>query len=649
MIDSVSSALMEDKLVAALRKYYISVIDELLPNATFTCDVTKPEIADVMIDAGEDFDKILRDAIVFLIKEKLGTGAIKYFNKLNIVLTSDRVMDISNLGTEHLNSVVFIKAQVLDIALPQGYTKEAVYRCNSCDDERKIQMRPSSFVYKYVICHNPECDSEKMFLDQEECKKSRAQRITLQDIKVDNPRYLKADLKDGLVEKVTPGDKLKIVGLYLAPRISEETNRGDLILDIISIEPLEEDKDTQLTEEKIKFYEDFAKEDEENYKKRIINAYAPHIIQRDLEKWAILLNLVSAPDLMEPYRSSTNLLLVGDPGTGKSELGKYVRKVVKKSAYADGTAMTGKGLIYTLDTVGGNRILRAGIIPQNNYGHIVLDEFDKSKTEDRQSLNQCLEQQMATYDKAGFHASAETKISLIALANPNNLQWVEGNPIMDNISPIEPTTASRFDVIIHVKKISNEELDRAKARHMLDIMKGKKVDIDNEDLAGILAYCKGLNPQLSKEADKLVEDFFVKIRNSNYSDPSLVLGERQLLGIIRLAKCWTKLLFKQEVTAQIMKDTIQFYFQTLETLGLKISEGQHQIPLQTYDMNTSQAFENIINNIKNAQGMFTEAELLGRMVEDPHWKTLSSARTYWETVKRTRQVYEPKPGWYKYV
>ena len=117
--------------------------------------------------------------------------------------------------------------------------------------------------------------------------------------------------------------------------------------------------------------------------KRIIKSIAPSIYGHEDIKTAIALSLFSgvSKDINRKHRirGDINVLMLGDPGTAKSQFLKYVEKTAHRAVFTTGQGASAVGLTASVrkDPVTQEWTLEGGALVLADKGVCLIDEFDK--------------------------------------------------------------------------------------------------------------------------------------------------------------------------------------------------------------------------------------------------------------------------------
>ena len=160
------------------------------------------------------------------------------------------------------------------------------------------------------------------------------------------PKQMLMILEDDLVDELNPGDKVRITGTLKTFR-EERSGKFKNYIYVNHIEPLEQEfEELHLSEEDEEEILELSKDP--NIYEKIIKSTAPSIRGYRDVKESIALQLFggSAKQLEDEtrLRGDIHILIVGDPGIGKSQILKYVSKLAPRSIYTSGKGTTGAGL-----------------------------------------------------------------------------------------------------------------------------------------------------------------------------------------------------------------------------------------------------------------------------------------------------------------
>lgn len=528
-------------------------------------------------------------------------------------------LSIRELDSDHISKIIRVSGIIISASVLSSKAVSVQIMCRSCRHTQRIKI-DSSFggVSLPKRCSSTPADGERnqcppdpyvivhdksTFIDQQVLKlQELPEMVPVGEM----PRNLLLSVDRYLANKVIPGVRCTITGIY---SIYQSKVKGPSAVAIrnpyIRVLGIQKDVDTNAAGNVI-----FTEEEEEEFLQMsrnpdlyesFANSIAPSIYGNSDIKKAIACLLMGGsrkllPDGMR-LRGDINVLLLGDPGTAKSQLLKFVDKVSPISIYTSGKGSSAAGLTASVQRDPSTRefYLEGGAMVLADGGVVCIDEFDKMRDEDRVAIHEAMEQQTISIAKAGITTVLNSRTSVLAAANPIFGRYDEMKTPGENID-FQTTVLSRFDMIFIVKDDHNESRDISIANHVLNIHMGRNNNQDQdgeiplEKMRRYISYCRAKSaPRLSPQAAEKLSSHFVEIRKQVHDREveadersSIPITIRQLEAIIRISESLAKLQLSPVANENHVDEAIRlFQASTMDAAGQGITnispETQQQV------------------------------------------------------------------------
>ncbi|XHH08065.1 MAG: minichromosome maintenance protein MCM [Candidatus Bathyarchaeia archaeon] len=503
---------------------------------------------------------------------------------------------LRKIGSKNMGKLILVEGIVVRATPVRPMVQQAAYKCKRCGTVMKIEQT-GQFLKAPAICLAPDCGKDGPFeFAQEESTFIDSQDLRLQEKPEDLPpgqlpRVLAVKLVgDEIVDQARPGDHVSIVGIVRAHAPSligmGKLRTFILQLEANSVELLGKEPETSppSPEEEAKILE--LSRDPYVHKK-IMGSIAPSIFGNEHLKEAVMYLLFggvsrSLPDMT--VRGEMNALIIGDPGTAKSQMLQYVSRIAPRGLYTSGRGTTAAGLTAAVvREKGGSMSLEAGALVLADKGIACIDEMDKMRPEDRVAIHEAMEQHTVSVAKGGIVATLNARTSVLAAANPSLGRYEPNRTVAENIS-LPVTILSRFDLIFVLRDVPNKESDSRMSEHILEIhrrgISPVEAQIDSELLRKYVSFAKGVHPALSSEALKRLKEFYLAMRNASESEGSPVaITARQLESLVRCAEARARVALRKEVTAEDAEAAIAIMKKSLEEVGIDLSSFKVDIDI----------------------------------------------------------------------
>ncbi len=611
-----------------------------------------PDLADLLIEKPEEVIKAASKAIENI--DPLRKNAelhIRFENVRNNI-------PLRFLRSKYIGKLVAVDGIVRKTDEIRPRILKAIFECRSCMRLHEVQQK-SNLITEPALCQ--ECGGRTFRILQEESEFLDTQSTKVQE-PLENlsggeqPRQINVVLEDDLVDTVTPGDVVRITGTMKTVR-DEKTKRFKNYIYGNYISALEQEfEELQISPEDEEQIRDLAA-NPDVYNK-IINSTAPSIKGYREVKEAIALQLFggSAKELEDKtrIRGDIHILIVGDPGIGKSQMLKYVSKLAPRGIYTSGKGTSGVGLTAAAvrDEFGGWS-LEAGALVLGDKGNVCVDELDKMRPEDRSAIHEALEQQTISIAKAGIMATLNSRCSVLAAANPKFGRFDRYKSIAEQIN-LPSTILSRFDLIFVVEDKPDMERDSALASHILNIHRDTSIpyEIDPELLRKYIAYARReIRPHLTNEAMDVLREFYVGMRGGASDEDSPVpITARQLEALVRLAEASAKIRLGDEVTADDAKRAVNLQEKCLKQVGYDPETGKVDIDkvegrTPKSDRDKIRVVQEIIKELEEEYGGRAPTNILITEMRDRYNMSQEKVEDLIRQLKRKGIIYEPQQGY----
>ena len=290
------------------------------------------------------------------------------------------------------------------------------------------------------------------------------------------PRHREVVLLADLIDSAKPGEEIEVTGIYRNNYDGQLNNKNGFPVFATMLEANHVVKSHdqlagfRLTEEDEREIRALSRDPQ--IVEKIVHSIAPSIFGHDDIKTAVALSLFGGVSKeaqgKHAIRGDINVLLLGDPGTAKSQVLKYIEKTAHRAVFATGQGASAVGLTASVrrDPLTSEWTLEGGALVLADKGTCLIDEFDKMNDQDRTSIHEAMEQQTISISKAGIVTTLQARCAIVAAANPIGGRYNSTIPFSQNVELTEPIL-SRFDILCVVRDTVDPSEDERLAKFVV--------------------------------------------------------------------------------------------------------------------------------------------------------------------------------------
>ncbi|WCJ34583.1 minichromosome maintenance 8 [Euphorbia peplus] len=583
-----------------------------------------------------------------------------YFNKweenileqgvrINIRLHNypESMIALKNLKAAYIDKLVSVRGNVVKASTVRPLVVQMTFYCEKCKTNI-VRVFPDGKFLPPAICDLHGCKSRTFHPIRSSAQAIDFQKIRIQEILRSEdheegrvPRTVECELTEDLVDACIPGDVVTVTGIIRTINNYVDIGGGKskgkfqgfyyLYLEVVSIKNSKSQSTSSDVQDPkfnaragelsdlfsfsprdLEFVVKFSLEYGSDIFRQLIQSVCPSIYGHELVKAGMILSLFGgvrkhAMDQNKvPVRGDIHVIIVGDPGLGKSQLLQAAAAVSPRGIYVCGNATTNAGLTVAVvkDSMTSDYAFEAGAMVLADGGLCCIDEFDKMSAE-HQALLEAMEQQCVSVAKAGLLASLSARTSILAAANPVGGHYNRAKTVNENLK-MSAALLSRFDLVFILLDKPDEVLDKQVSDHIMSLHAGygehapsgkrqriasqnnavmdlsvrsgslvsrlrlqPNKDVDFAPLPGPLlrkyiAYARTyVFPRMSRPAAEILQKFYLRLRDRNTSADGTPITARQLESLVRLAEARARIELREEITEQDALDVVEIMKESL--------------------------------------------------------------------------------------
>ncbi|UPW01056.1 minichromosome maintenance protein MCM [Halorussus gelatinilyticus] len=582
-------------------------------------------------------------------------------------LPDDIVLDVAEVPRkENIGKLLGIRGQVQKVSAVKPRIVEATFECQRCGTQTDI-LQTGDQLDEPHECQG--CERQGPFRpDSSASTWTDHQFARIQQpperTKGGEGETIDVHLEDDLIQSFDAGDRVTLTGILDTEEPgSNQSLDFDTTVDGQAVVREESSyDDIDISEHRDEIEAIAAGEHGDPYD-LLVQSINPGHEGHEVVKLAIALQLFGGWSRGGQTRGDSHLLLMGDPGCGKSTFLKAANDLAPRSTYASGKGATAAGLTAAAvaDDFGDAEWgLEAGALVLADGGVACIDEIDKVNDNVISSLHDALESQKVRVNKAGINATLNARTAMLAAGNPKYGRFDNYEPIAEQLD-LGPTLMSRFDLMFMVSDSPDKETDRGVVNHQMRSRRAKakkelgkelteeerksiEPDIPHQTLRAYIAYAKDeVTPYIraeNEETQEYLREEFLKIRlaNADEEDNPVPVTYRQEEAIERLAEASARVRLSDEVRREDVDRALTLVRKSMEQVGIDPESGQFDVDVVETGQSKSQRDrrKQVLAIIEDQDG--TTAEEVAEIIDMDEEKIRHDI----DSLKQNGKIYETR-------
>ncbi|XP_075145085.1 minichromosome maintenance 8 factor recombination-defective [Haematobia irritans] len=556
-----------------------------------------------------------------------------YARPINFI--AEQPMDI--IGSLEIDQLYCVRGVVTSIGPVEASASWITYRCGRCKQEQALRQGGFHPIRPYS-CKRPGCLAKAGFVEIRASPFTRItpkQMIRISEARLDSALHsetlakpiLNVELRYDLVDTISLGQEILVTGILRVRPLQDQQEsekyaefagqmeifmKATTIVDGKTVNHPFSEKDIEAITTINSEHDSF---------KLLVNSLAPELFGFEIVKAGVLLSLIGGAGSQVHDEDEINVLLVGDPGIGKSNIIGMCSKILQKGSLVQakrGASNNNKKLTMSIKGRT-NHILECGGLIESKYSHCSIDDIDRL-TSQMESFMNVLQTQSTCLAYPFMVATFSTPTAVIASANSMRGHYDQSKTLMENIR-IPPHLLSEFHLVFLLLDKPNKEMDTSLSEHIRAVHRGAKKnatianrfnqkikcnnsmsmsmdeDVENNDteeynlsekfkikpeeendvdllpvilLRKFIAYSRQqVKPMFTDLASEEIKNFYLELRqqmensNSQYS-----ISSGHLAGLIRMCQARARIDFSREVTKVHVRDVISIVKQSNDDMSL---------------------------------------------------------------------------------